>query len=97
MAWIVEQAVFLGNEGREFWWVAPVSGTAVIAFNRIKRGIPSYFARKIISAKGDEHIILINGAVIRFKSGQNADSLYGEDVWAAVMDEASRMKVDARL
>ncbi|WP_051370792.1 terminase large subunit domain-containing protein [Mesorhizobium loti] len=95
MAWIVEQAIFLGKEGREFWWIAPISSVAAIAFNRIKRGIDPYFVRRIISSKGDEHIVLINGAVIRFKSGENADSLYGENVWAAVMDEASRMRVEA--
>jgi phage FluMu gp28-like protein len=94
MAWIIEQAVFLGKEGREFWWVAPVSAVASIAFKRLKRGIPSYFVRSIISSPGKESITLINGAVIRFKSGENANSLYGEDVWAAVIDEASRMKED---
>ncbi|MBY5728503.1 terminase large subunit domain-containing protein [Rhizobium leguminosarum] len=94
MAWIVEQAVFLGKEGREFWWVAPVSSVASIAFKRLKRGIPAYFVRSIISSPGKESITLINGAVIRFKSGENANSLYGEDVWAAVIDEASRMKED---
>ncbi|MGO6851607.1 terminase large subunit domain-containing protein [Rhizobium beringeri] len=94
MAWIIEQAVFLGKEGREFWWVAPVSAVASIAFKRLKRGIPSYFIRSIISSPGKESITLINGAVIRFKSGENANSLYGEDVWAAVIDEASRMKED---
>ncbi|MEY9375973.1 terminase large subunit domain-containing protein [Rhizobium leguminosarum] len=94
MAWIIEQAVFLGKEGREFWWVAPVSAVASIAFKRLKRGIPSYFIRSIISSPGKESITLINGSVIRFKSGENANSLYGEDVWAAVIDEASRMKED---
>lgn len=95
MAWIVEQAVFLGKEGREFWWVAPVSSVASIAFKRLKRGIPSHFIRAIISSEGKESITLINGAVIRFKSGEKTDSLYGEDVWAAVLDEASRMRVEA--
>lgn len=94
MAWIIEQAVFIGKEGREFWWVAPVSAVASIAFKRLKRGIPAYFIRSIISSPGKESITLINGAVIRFKSGENANSLYGEDVWAAVLDEASRMKED---
>lgn len=94
MAWIVEQAIFLGKEGREFWWVAPVSAVASIAFKRLKRGIPAFFIRTIISSPGKEAITLINGAVLRFKSGENANSLYGEDVWAAVIDEASRMKED---
>lgn len=95
MAWIVEQAIFIGKEGREFWWVAPVSSVASIAFKRLKRGIPTFFIRSIISSEGKECITLINGAVIRFKSGEKTDSLYGEDVWAAVLDEASRMREEA--
>lgn len=95
MAWLFEQALFIGKPGREFWWVAPVSGQAEIAFNRMKRGIPAALIRSSISSKGDLSITLINGAVIRFKSGEKPDNLYGEDVWAAVLDEASRMRPDA--
>ena len=92
MAWIVEQAIAIGKPGREFWWVAPVIGTAKIAFNRIKRGLP----KDIFSAHNtDLTITLLNGAVIRFKGGEKPDNLYGEDVWAAVMDEASRMREEA--
>jgi phage terminase large subunit-like protein len=40
-------------------------------------------------------VTLINGAVIWFKSGDKPDSLYGEDVYAAVIDEASRFKEEA--
>src|SRR5262249_45290377 len=40
-------------------------------------------------------IILVNGAVISFRSGDNPDALYGEDVYACVIDEASRFKEDA--
>lgn len=40
-------------------------------------------------------ITLANGAVIMFKSADKPDSLYGEDVYAAVMDEASRCKEEA--
>lgn len=93
IAWLVEQAVTRGKPGREFWWVAPVLGTSKIAFNRIKRGLPA----SMISVNLSELTITIkaNGAVIRFKSGEKPDSLYGEDVWAAVLDEASRMRPEA--
>jgi hypothetical protein len=40
-------------------------------------------------------ITLMNGAVISFKSGEKPDGLYGEDVFAAVIDEASRMREEA--
>ena len=91
MAWLVEQAMLLGKQGREFWWVAPVSGTAKIAFNRIKRGLKG---RKIVNHT-DMTITIENGAVLRFKSAEKPDNLYGEDVWACVMDEASRMREEA--
>jgi hypothetical protein len=40
-------------------------------------------------------LTLANGAVIWFKRADTPDSLYGEDVYAAVIDEASRCKEDA--
>lgn len=93
MAWLVEQAFMLGKPGREFWWVAPVLGTAKIAFSRITRGLPKAHIKVNYS---DLTITLTaNGAVLRFKSGEVPDNLYGEDVWACVMDEASRMRKEA--
>jgi hypothetical protein len=38
---------------------------------------------------------LFNGVTIFFKSADNPDSLYGEDVIAAILDESSRMKEDS--
>ncbi|UPK15826.1 hypothetical protein IVA93_37605 (plasmid) [Bradyrhizobium sp. 155] len=38
MAWLFEQALFLGKPGRQFWWVAPVFAQAKIAYGRMKRG-----------------------------------------------------------
>ena len=37
-------------------------------------------------------ITIPNGATIWFKGGDKPDSLYGEDVYGAVIDEASRCK-----
>lgn len=91
MAWLVEQAMLKGKPGREFWWVAPVSGTAKIAFGRIKRGLKG---KKLVNHT-DMTITIGNGAVLRFKSAEKPDNLYGEDVWACVMDEASRMREEA--
>lgn len=92
MAWLLEQALFNGKEGREFWWVAPAIGTAKIAFRRLKRGLPKGFVR---SNDTDLTLTLPNDAVLRFKTGEKPDNPYGEDVWAAVLDEASRMRVEA--
>lgn len=92
IAWMIEQATLNGAEGRNYWWVAPTYSTAKIAFRRMKRAIP----RDFYSAREDEQTItFLNGAVIWFKGADNPDSLYGEDVFAAVIDEASRCKDDS--
>ncbi|MGX7703812.1 hypothetical protein [Methylobacterium sp. Gmos1] len=93
MAWLFEQSLIRGKPGREFWWVAPATGVAKIAYGRIKRGVPPGLLRS-----NDSELTLtntVNGAVMRFKTGEKPDLLYGEDVWAAVADEASRMRVEA--
>ena len=40
-------------------------------------------------------ITLFNGAILWFKGADNPDSLYGEVVYAAVIDEASRCKEES--
>lgn len=93
IAWLVEQALILGKPGRQFWWVAPVFQQAKIAYGRIKRGLPP----SLIRCNENDLVITIipNGAVLSFKSGEKPDNLYGDDVWAAVLDEASRMRVES--
>lgn len=92
IAWLFEQAAVHGAEGRNYWWVAPIFPVAKIAFRRLKRYLP----RPLYEANETElTITLVNGAVIWFKGADKPDSLYGEDVYAAVLDEASRMKEDA--
>lgn len=92
IAWLFEQAAIHGGPGRNFWWVAPIFPQAKIAFRRLKRYLP----QELYNANETELTIsLPNGAVIWFKGADKPDSLYGEDVYAAVLDEASRMKEDA--
>lgn len=90
--WIVEQALFGGGEGRNYWWVAPVSTQAEIAFTRMLRYLPqgTFTANRTLKT-----VVLLNGAVIWFKGADRPDVLYGEDVHAAVIDEASRLKESA--
>ena len=91
MAWLFEQAI-KGKAGQNFWWVAPVYPQAKIAFRRMRRGLPA----SVFKANETElTITLLNGAVIWFKSGEKPDNLYGEDVYAAVIDEASRVREDS--
>jgi hypothetical protein len=89
--WLVEQAMQLGP-GNHVWWIAPVYGQAEIAYRRLKRGLPAA-VRQANDSKLT--ITLANGAEIAFKSGENPDRLYGEDVYAAVLDEASRMREES--
>jgi phage FluMu gp28-like protein len=91
IVWLAEQAM-RGRSWQNFWWVAPVYAQAKIAFRRLKRGLP----RETFTANESEMTItLANGAIIWFKSGDHPDTLYGEDVFAAVMDEASRIVEDS--
>lgn len=81
------------KEGFNYWWVAPIFSQAKIAYKRMKRFIqPQEFFK---SNEQELSITLINGATIYFKSADNPDSLYGDDVYAVVIDEATRMKEDA--
>jgi hypothetical protein len=91
MVWLAEQAM-AGKDGHNFWWVAPIFSQAKIAFRRLKKGLP----RDLYSSNETElTITLLNGAVIWFKGAENPDSLYGEDVYAAVIDEGSRTKEES--
>jgi hypothetical protein len=79
----------LSKDGYNYWWVAPTYKVAKIAFRRFKR----YMPKDIFHANESElTLTLINGAMIFFKSGDDPDGLYGEDVHACVLDEATRMK-----
>jgi hypothetical protein len=91
LCWLFEQAA-AGGEGRNYWWVAPTTEVAAIAFRRMKRAIP----REIYTTnETTKSLTLANGSVIWFKGSDKPDSLYGEDVYAAVIDEATRCKEDS--
>lgn len=92
IAWLVEEAL-KGRSGWNYWWVAPISDQAAIAFRRMRDAIPRDMYTASLSHP--QHIRLLNGTTIWFKSGDKPDSLYGEDVYAAIIDEASRMKETA--
>lgn len=89
LIWLIERAVTHGAPGRNYWWIAPIFGQAEIAFRRMKRYCPAGLFKADESRRT---ITLFNGAVIWFKSAENPDSLYGEDVHGFVVDEASRTK-----
>ncbi len=95
LIWLLEQAV-LGRSGQNYWWVAPVYSQAKIAFRRLKAALRQSAATQVFEANdGELTVTLANGAVIWFKSAEKPDNLYGEDVYAAVIDEASRCREEA--
>lgn len=91
LVWLLVKALRC-DDGQSVWWVAPVGSQAQIAFDRLRKYLPRQLYRENLSEKS----IAIKGAgKIWFKSADKPDSLYGEDVHAAVIDEASRVKEDA--
>lgn len=90
--WLFEQAL-QGHEGQDFWWIAPIYGQAEIAFNRMKRQVTinGFFAENQTALT----LTLPTGSRIAFKSADKPDSLYGEDVYAAVFDEFTRAKEES--
>lgn len=91
LVWLAEQAM-TGKQGQNFWWVAPVYMQAEIAYRRMKDGIAEAIAR---TNDTDRTIELLNGTSMWFKSAEKPDNLYGEDVYAAVIDEASRCREES--
>lgn len=92
MAWLLEQAAIGGRPGRNYWWIAPIFSQAKIPFRRMKRGMEPW---AYTANETELTLTLANGAVLAFKGSDKPDSLYGEDVYAAVIDEASRCKEEA--
>lgn len=81
------------KEGYNYWWLAPSYAQARIAYRRYKQSLPrpDWFDCNNTLLE----ITLPNGAVLTFKTGDDPDNLYGENVYAAVIDEATRVKEDA--
>ena len=92
--WIYERAHEHWNRSNyNHWWVAPVSSQSKIAFTRLKIKLERTGLYKI--NESNMTITCPNGAMIHFKSADKPDSLYGEDVYSVVFDEAPRGKVAA--
>ena len=94
MAWLIGQAWTRGADGRNFWWVAPVFRQTRIAYNRTVRMLRRMDPHKRLwdAHKGDMRITIKGRGDLVYLSGDDPDNLYGEDVYAAVIDEASRVK-----
>jgi len=94
IVWLFEQAL-AGKDGQNFWWVAPVYPQARIAYSRLKNDLRKNAPGLYKPNDTDMTITLVNGTVVWFKTGEKPDNLYGEDVYAAVIDEASRVREES--
>lgn len=84
---------YTNKEGYNYWWLAPSYAQARIAFRRYKQSLPRPDWFDVNNTLME--ITLPNGAVLAFKTGDDPDNLFGENVYAAVIDEATRVKEDA--
>lgn len=90
--WLFEKAHEQKKPGANYWWVAPIYAQAKIAFNRMRR------AAVPLGYRINESELFIEtpyDSRIWFKGADKPDSLYGEDVYAAVFDEFTRAKEEA--
>ena len=87
--WLFEQSLKC-KDNQSVFWVAPVFAQAKIAFDRMRAQISIRSFFKVNESRLT--LTLPHGSIIEFKSADNPDTLYGNDCYAAVLDEASRMK-----
>lgn len=97
IVWLLGLAWSEGKPGHNYWWVAPIYPQAKIAYSRMRRMLLRMDPHKQhwSSNESELWLELVSGAKIWFKGADNADSLYGEDVYAAVIDEGTRVKETA--
>jgi len=92
--WIYEMACQGTGPNQNCWWVAPIFPQAEIAFTRLCTMLLQADPQKATwGCNKTKMTVTVRGSkgrTIWFKSADNPDSLYGEDVWAAVIDEATR-------
>ncbi len=91
MVWLTEQAM-QGQAGWNYWWVAPVLAQSRMVFDRLRPLLPRGLHEVNESVP---FIRLANQTRLWFKGGDHPDTLYGDDVHAAVIDEASRLKEES--
>ncbi len=80
------------------WWVAPTfEVTKTVGYERLRSMLRDADPEKRIWEENASRLTLTlaNGSKVAFKSADNPDTLYGEDVNFAVIDEATRCGEDA--
>lgn len=92
IVWLFEQALKC-KANQSVFWVAPVYIQSKIAFDRMRTQISESGFFKVNESRLT--LTLPHGAIIEFKSGDSPDNLYGNDCYAAVIDEASRLREES--
>ena len=97
LMWLLAKAWNDKKAGGSYWWVAPVYQQSKMAMDRVKKWLIQADPHKShwSSHDTDLWILLPSGCKIWFRSADDPDNLYGEDVRAAVMDEATRCKEES--
>ena len=97
LVWILDKAWSTGKAGHNFYWVSPTYGMARVMFRRLCRYLLQADPAQGIwsSSETELCVLLVNGARIFFRGSDNVNSLYGDDAYAAVIDEGSRQKEEA--
>ena len=91
LMWLLAQA--WNSNGGAFWWVAPTFHvTKTVGYMRLQSMLRQADPSMRTWTDNDSELCvkLANGARVWFKSADNPDSLFGDDVQAAVIDEATR-------
>ena len=94
LVWLTEKAIKDGEEGKEYSWHAPIYRQSNIAYRRLKRALGSS-GIVLKYHDTDMYLDLDNGSRIKMYSGENPDNIYGDDAWAAVIDEGSRYREES--
>lgn len=82
------------NDGGINWWLAPIYSQSKMAFRKLLTAGKKGNGNKSIKSlsHSELRIEFVNNSVIEFKSADNPDTLRGEGLKRAVIDEAARVK-----
>lgn len=94
IVWLSDCAINSKMQGN-YWWIAPSHDQSEIAYRRTKRHLDDLKIGYTNNETKKRIELNHNGARLEFKSGEIPDKLYGEDVHAAVIDEASRIREES--
>jgi predicted phage terminase large subunit-like protein len=79
-------------DGGNIWWIAPTFPVASMIWRDLKKSLREGWAEK---NENERRIVLPGGGAITVKSADNPDSLRGDGLDGAVLDEAAFMHKDA--